>query len=224
MHGRKIEIVGLICGVAVPVVYFGIQLVAAPFYPEYSFSSNDASTLGSPGSSFPALFNFGTLVVGALLLFASYGLVRAFVRIPISPWLRWPMAIALIASAISSFNAGVFPMPDERHSNGLLASLGVAMFLFPVLLPFAFRSADIHKSLHVYLWANLVMLLSLVPVISGLLQRLFVTCGVEFPVYQEFLNNGHGVLQRIAALAVFAPIGILSVYFLKTRDQKTNAG
>ncbi len=44
--------------IAVPLLYYGIQLVAAPFFPDFSFLGTTASELGSdrsvrPGSSTP---------------------------------------------------------------------------------------------------------------------------------------------------------------------------
>src|SRR4051812_45269148 len=38
-------------GIAIPFLYFGVQIVAARFYPGYSFLNRDASTLGSAGST-----------------------------------------------------------------------------------------------------------------------------------------------------------------------------
>src|SRR3954454_13092742 len=59
--------------VALPFVYFGIQLAAAPFYPGYSFLTRDASTLGSDGSTAPWIFNGGPLLVGTLELVTAAG-------------------------------------------------------------------------------------------------------------------------------------------------------
>ena len=61
--------------------------------------------------------------------------------------------------------------------------------------------------------ANFALLLALFPIFSGLIQRVLVMTGNEWPAYQEFLNHRHGLLQRIAALAVVSPIGVGS-YFL----------
>jgi hypothetical protein len=59
---------------------------------------------------------------------------------------------------------------------------------------------------------------------SGLLQRLFVGFEIEFAWFQELLNNGHGILQRIAATAVFVPIGFLSLCHLRNMNRRSNAG
>ena len=119
-----------------------------------------------------------------------------------------------LPAGLGSINAGLFPLPDERHTNGLLAQTGALVFLLPFLLPFAFRSAP--RLLRAFLWTNLAILLALVPIVSGLVQRVGVMAGVELAVYQEFLNNSHGFLQRIAAGVVFLPIGVVCWYFLRS--------
>jgi hypothetical membrane protein len=75
-EGRIVAALGM--GVAVPFLYFGIQVVASLFWPGYSFLNQDASTLGSASSRFPAIFNVGSIVVGVLTLVASLAFMRAF--------------------------------------------------------------------------------------------------------------------------------------------------
>lgn len=56
---EKLTQIMLKAGIAVPILYFGIQVLAARFYPGYGFTNQDASALGSNGSSFPDIFNKG---------------------------------------------------------------------------------------------------------------------------------------------------------------------
>jgi len=198
----------LYAGVAVPVLYFGIQLCAAPFYPGYSFLARDASTLGSAGSSVPAIFNAGSIVTGAVTLVAALGFFRAFQRRGVSLALTWLTALALIGSAIGNVNAGLHPLPDPRHTDGLLAMLGMGLFLLPLLFPLSLWNVTALASLRRYLVANAVALLCLIPVMGGLLQRWSMMAGVDLPQLQFFLNHYQGGLQRIAAIGVFVPIGI----------------
>ena len=67
-------------GVLIPLLYFGNQFVAATFYPGYSFQSQDASTLGSADSRWPALFNIGSVVTGVLCGFTACGFLHALRR------------------------------------------------------------------------------------------------------------------------------------------------
>jgi hypothetical membrane protein len=49
----------LYAAIAMPVFYFGTQLVAAPFYPQYSFTQDTASMLGTTDSHHPLISNLG---------------------------------------------------------------------------------------------------------------------------------------------------------------------
>lgn len=208
----RVTLTGLRAGVAVPLLYFGIQLLAAPFYPGYSFLARDASTLGSPGSTFPAIFNGGAIVTGVAMVGAALGFFRALRRFGVGPVVSWLVAGALIGGAAGNLNAGLHPLPDPRHSSGLLASLGAGLFLVPVLLPVALWRLEGARGLRRYLGLNLVVVLALVPVMSGLVQRWGMMAGVELPGLQSLLNNYQGVLQRIAALTVFVPIGVAATF------------
>ena len=60
-----------------PVIYFGTQLIAAPFYPGYSFAQNTASMLGTTTSRQPWIFNLGAMLTGVAGLIGAFGLFRA---------------------------------------------------------------------------------------------------------------------------------------------------
>ena len=123
-------------GLAVPFLYFGIQIAAAPFFPGYSFLARDASTLGSNGSSLPALFNIGSLVVGIATFIASWGFFRSFRLLGVRAVIAWLATLALVASGLANVNACLFPLPDPRHTDSVLALAGAGTFLLhiPALL------------------------------------------------------------------------------------------
>ena len=64
-------------GIAVPLLYYGVQVVAAPFYSGFSFLSTTASELGSDGSTRPSIFNAGAILVGISSFIAAVGFLRA---------------------------------------------------------------------------------------------------------------------------------------------------
>lgn len=213
----------LLAGVAVPVLYFGLQLAAAPFYPGYSFLTRDASTLGSPGSTYPALFNLGSVGIGIVTMAAAWGFNGALRSLRVSPVLVGLVAFALVGGAVGSINAGLHPLPDPRHTSGLLSVLGMGLFLLPILLPAAvWRVAGV-EWLRRYLCANLVLIVCLVPVMSGLLQRWSMIAGVDLPGLQALLNNYQGVLQRVAAAAVFVPIGVTAAFLAQSPADRSPA-
>lgn len=158
-------------GVSVPFLYFGIQIAAAPFFPGYSFLARDASALGSNGSNLPAVFNVGSLLVGCATLAASWGFFRTFQRLGVRTWIAWPATLALIASGLSDINAFLFPLPDPRHTDSVLAAAGAGTFLLPFLLPMALWRLLDRGLIARYFVVNIAVLVVLIPIMSGLIQR-----------------------------------------------------
>lgn len=212
--------VALLAGLAVPITYFGSQLAAAPFYEGYRFLSQDASTLGSAGSTFPIVFNAGMLLTALASWLAAYGFARGLSYYGTPAGLRWLTIFGLLGSGLGNLNAALFPLPDPRHSGGPLAVAGTAVFLVPLVLPFAVKRLQPARWLTVYLWLNLACLVAQVPIMSGLIQRGLVASGTEWPAFQSFLNNYHGLLQRITAATLFLPIGAVALFLLRTRRQR----
>jgi hypothetical protein len=200
-------------GIAVPFLYFGVQLAAAPFFPGYSFLSRDASTLGSPGSRLPAVFNTGAICVGIASLLAAWGFLRALRFFGVGRALAWLAALALLSAGIGDINAGLFPLPDPRHAQGVLALCGTGVFLLPSVLPLAMWKLVRGGRVATYFVGNLVALFALFPIMSGMVQRIAISAGLNIQWYQTFLNNDQGLLQRIFAFIVFVPIAV-SAWFL----------
>ena len=96
MQKPRPESVPFIAGIAVPIIYFGCQILAAPYFPGYSFLDRDASTLGSDGSTFPLVFNAGVIITGILALIAAGGYFNKLRQIDVSQSVRWLIAIAMI--------------------------------------------------------------------------------------------------------------------------------
>jgi hypothetical membrane protein len=211
-------------GIAVPFLYFGVQLAAAPFYPGYSFLTRDASTLGSPGSSLPAMFNVGAICVGILLFIAAWGFLRAFRFLGVRNFIAWPTTLAIVSSGLGCINAGMFPLPYPRHTESVLALCGVGIFLLPFLLPLAIWKLLDRGAVAAYFVANIIALFALFPIMSGLVQRFGIKWGVDMLWYQTLLNNYHGLLQRIFALIVFVPIGVSALFLSQRLRREESSG
>jgi len=190
--------VGLAAGIATPFLYFGTQLVAAPFYPGYSFLSQVASELGSDRAASPTVFNVGVFLTGIATLLAAFGIGRALRTAGIRPAWVWVVALALISCGAGSINAGFFHLPNPRHNPGLL---GAGMFVLPLVLPLATWKLPHARGLNVYLVGNIVYIAVLAPVMGG-------AFGLDTHAYQ-------GLLQRLFALTLFLPIGIVSWFLLR---------
>jgi hypothetical protein len=213
---KKLSLLALALGMAIPILYFGIQIAAAPFYPGYSFLSRDASSLGSDRSSFPAIFNVGSLILGFLGLIASWGFFSTLRRLGLSPLFGLLASLAVAAFGLGSINAFLFPLPDPRHTSGVLAALGGFFMSLPFLLPIALWKLPDARAIKIYFAANIAAIVGLIPIIGGLVQRWSVMAHVEMPRFQNFLNNYQGLLQRIAAVVLIVPIGV-SALFLASR-------
>ena len=209
IHDRTSAIgLALGMGIAVPFLYFGIQIAAAPFFPAYSFLARDASSLGSNDSSLPAVFNIGSLVVGIVTFVASWGFFRSFRLLHVRTAVAWPATLALVASGLANINACLFPLPDPRHTGSVLALAGAGTFLLPFLLPLALWKLLERGPIAGYFVINIIAMVALIPIMSGLIQRFSIMAGVDMPWYQTFLNNCQGLLQRVAAVIVFGPIAV----------------
>lgn len=181
------------CGVAVPILYYGTQFVAIPFYPGYRIASQVASELGSNHSTNPAVFNIGAVITGIAALIAAFGFLDA-IRDRVLAWLVF---LAMLSNGAAGMWAGLHPLPDPRHNPG---AIGVGMFFLPVLFVLvAWRMRS--KPLLVYTIANIVLFVVLIPVMSG---------GTAIP-----LDLYRGALQRVAALVMYVPIGVMAAFFLR---------
>src|SRR5215475_12649646 len=132
----------LALGVTVPILYFGMQLAAAPFCADYSFARRDASTLGSAECTRPWIFNGGSFLLGVIMIAASAGFREALVRLGVRPWLAAATAITIAMGGVGSINAALFPLPDPRHGGGVLALVGSGLLLAPLALMVAVWRLD----------------------------------------------------------------------------------
>ena len=188
------------------MLYFAVQIMAAPFYHGYSFFSRDASTLGSPGSTAPWIFNLGALVLGAIQMVVAGAFAIALPRAGVGRALSLLTSMALLSSGLGSLNAFLHPLPDPRHSAGWLAMLGSGFALLPLLSALVLWRLGRRRSALVIVVACVMVL----PLMTGLPQRLCIHAGLECEGYQFFLNNYHGLIQRCGAALLFVPIGVIA--------------
>ena len=69
-----------------------------------------------------------------------------------------------------------------------------------------------------YALANAVVCLALVPVMTGMVQRICMRAGIDFSAFQAFLNGYHGLIQRAGAAVVFVPVGVIA-HLLRRRTR-----
>ena len=186
------------CGILVPFLYFGTQLLAAPFFPNYSFLSMPASLLGSDLARSPAIFNLGAMITGIATIIASIGFFLALQQLGTNRFLTWLTSITLFLNGIGSLWAGYFSMPDPRHGANPFT---VGIFLFPIVLTFALWKRSQAGFMKSYLIITNILFIAFVPIMSGV-------SGIAIQGYQ-------GLLQRIVALIFFLPISIGAYFLMK---------
>jgi Protein of unknown function (DUF998) len=190
-------------GITVPFFYYGTQIVAAPYFADYSFVRQRASLLGSDYSTNPAIFNTGVMATGTATLVAALGFFFALRRIGANLFLSGLTSVALLGTAISSLWAGYYPMPDPRHGGHL--AFQIPMLLLPFLLTVTLWKERNARPLKYYLIATIALLIAMLPIMSG-------NTSLDHRAYG-------GLFQRIFALTVFPPIAVCA-YYLARRIQR----
>lgn len=187
----------LAAAILVPVGYFGIQVLAAPWYPHYSVLANTASDLGSNLSMRPAVFNTGALLIGLLAIPGSAGLALSLPRLGVGRASTFALALCLASAGLSAVWAGLHPLPSPRHNPGLLS---IGMFAAPLIALWAGWRMPPVRAMRIGLALNALAFVALVFVMSG-------------KAHINLSGIGGGV-QKLLALASFAPGAVIAALAL----------
>jgi hypothetical membrane protein len=172
-----------------PIVFFGTQIAAAPFYPEYSFSHLSISMLGTSISRRPWIFNAGETLTGVTALAAALGLFQVFRR-KTNFLFSGLISFAVACIGIMAVKAGTFPMPDPRHNSWELFQNFI--IITPHLMLLGLWKQKNSSGLRTYLILCIALLVLLVPLGSRL---------------------GRGTLQRLISAATLVPVGVVGFSF-----------
>jgi len=192
---QRLTTLMLSAAVAVPLLYFGVQLIAVPWFPGYRFATDTASMLGTAASFHPGIFNNGAILDG--IAFGAAGLFLGLSSVA-RKWLRTLVAIGVFSNGVLSLKAGLFPMPDPRHASW-------QFLLFPILItPLLMLAATWRISvwLRIYLMVDVACLFLLIPI---MMHRIA-------PIWPE------GATQRLFAFVAMVPIGIVALVLLRKRQ------
>jgi hypothetical protein len=191
----------LIAGIALPICYYGAQIIAAPFFPDFSFLRHTASALGSNQSTRPEILNLGAMLTGVLACITAWGLFAGVRAIGVSKaWLVIASLFALctVSFGASSIWAGWYPLPDPRHNPG---ALGAGIFAAPFvafILSFALPNA---MRLRTYHGLNIIGFAIVAMIYAQVL-----------PVNLELYA---GAVQRGATLVMLLPFAVISAWLLQ---------
>ena len=184
--------------IAVPVLYFGVMLVAAATWPGYSHVTRYVSELGGPEAPHPRIFNVGIMVMGVVCTLSSWGVLAAVRRLG---GRTVPGAIAALFIAlfgVAMVMGGAFPMPDPRHG---AFGLGFAAVLAPLFLALAFAGRPGFGALVGLLLVNFCLVVFTMSVMMG--------------VGQLVTRANVGLWQRANALAMFPWIGVAGLMLVQ---------
>ena len=196
-NNRSVTSLCLLAAVAMPILYFGTQIVAAPFYPGYSFSLQSESMLGTQFSRHPWIFNAGEILSGFAALGAALGLCRVFRR-KTHFLLGWLIGLSVACTGVICVKAGMFPMPDPRHNSwGFLLNF---MIITPHLMLIGLWKHSHSSVVRAYLIFSIMLLLVLSLVAPWL---------------------GRGTLQRLIHVTTLVPVGVIG--FLFWRELQTTS-
>jgi hypothetical membrane protein len=177
--------------VAVPVLYFGVMLVAASTWPGYSHASRYVSELGGPEAPRPAIFNTGIVIMGVVCALSAWGVFGAARRVGGRGAMSAIAALCIALFGVAMVMGGLFPMPDERHG---AFGLGFAMVFAPLFLALAFAGRPGFGGLVALLSASFVFMVATMAVMMG--------------VGHLVTRANVGIWQRLNALAMFPWLGI----------------
>jgi hypothetical membrane protein len=186
---RRITSLCLLAATVMPIIFFGTQIVAAPFYPGYSFAQQSVSMLGTHFSRHPWIFNAGGTLTGLAALAGAVGLYQIF-RTKTHFLLSMLIGFSVACIGIMTIKGGMFPMPDPRHNAwGILQN-------FVIVTPFCLLMGVLkqaHRSgLRLYLLLSVTLLFLLVPLSSRI---------------------GRGTLQRLITVGSLLPVGVVGLAF-----------
>ena len=193
--------------VAVPVLYFGVMLVAASTWPGYSHVSRYVSELGGPEAPHPAIFNTGIVIMGAVCMLSAWGVFGAARRVGGRSAMSGLAALCIALFGVAMVMGGLFPMPDPRHGG---FGLGFAMVFAPLFLALAFAGRPGFGGLVALLLASFVFMVATMAAMMGA-GHLVTRANV-------------GLWQRLNALAMFPWLGIAgAILALRLGRQSTPA-
>lgn len=184
-------------GIFLPVIYFGVLIIAGFFADDYTHWGQHASELGINASrSAVVIFQFGIILTSISLFLLAFGLLLNF---------RYQFlltSVLVFAFGVTFVFGAIYPITSPWHG---LYGFGLFIMLLPFVFLYEMKSLIPKKSIHkisvaagflmfFYLW---LMIARLDPVaFRGLTQRLFgiIVFGwlsfISFQLYQIMNRSG----------------------------------
>jgi hypothetical membrane protein len=188
----------LVLATLVPVIYFGSQLIAVPFFPNYNWLTVSASDLGSNRSSQPWILNAGALLTGAFAVLGAIGLGLSLPTVSVRQLLALVLAVCLVSTGLAAIWAGLHPLPHPKHSPGVI---GMGMFATPFVAAMVAWQIQRPSPLRYWLLLNIGLFAGCAYVLSG-------SAGLD-------LQQSGGLFQKIVAAVSFFPGALIALATLR---------
>src|SRR6185312_13757788 len=130
-------------------------------------------------------FNLGALILAILQVAVAGAFWTGLRPAGVGRGLAALTALALASAGIGSLNAFLHRLPDPPHTAGPLSILGSGFVLLPVVTTAILWRLGARR----YALMNVLVGLTVMTVMSGLIQRVWMSSGSDCAGYQFFLNN-----------------------------------
>ncbi len=165
MDALKREKILLVSGIAAWLVYLLNLLVLAALWPGYSHISNYVSDLGRSENPYHGVFNGAIILYGTLNLLTGLGFYYSVKRITRRKIISIVVGLSFALIGVGAYFAGIFPLPDERHSG---YGIGLISYLIPLFLAFAFSRLKNARILVIHQILFFILFVLIFPITSGM--------------------------------------------------------
>ena len=187
----------LIAAALVPVVYFGAQALAAPYFPGYSIYTTSASALGSDLSTRPGVLNSGAFLTGILAILGAAGFALSLPRVGVGKIASSLLALCLLSAGAASLWASQHPLPDPRHNPG---ALGAGLFAMPFVSAWVASRLRPSRAVLALFVLDVLAFVALGTVMSG-------AAGIDLAKYGGLVQK----LIGVATMAASAGVALLAL-------------
>ncbi len=198
--------IGLVAAILVPVVYYGAQAMAIPFYPGYNILTENTNLLGSEFADHPLIMNGGLFLAGIAAFAAAFGIHVALRALGARLILTWLTTLTLLSLAFQTLWVSFTHMP---HPRALPLVVGATMLLLPVLMPVTFLWVRNAVGIKFYLFLNLLANAVMILFLGNLL-------------YYDRMRY-FGLLEHCFLLTLYAPVGVVGAFLLRRLNRQLAA-
>lgn len=202
MNNTSKEQIFLWAGAVSWIIYFLTVFVIGAVTPGYSLIANIISEMGKNEAPYHQILNAVTILYGFFVLTSGLGFFYSVKRFTGKNNLSIIIGILVAMFGTSCIFAGLFPMPDPRHT---AFGIGNVQIIVPFFLALAFWKTEGARPFAIFHIVSLVIIISV-----------FISSAVAIAGAHGNIPTNMGLIQRIIILIFFIWY-IFTYYWLLTR-------